>query len=71
MTLETNFVSAVGSISLPMDALGTYTYAEAGLNTYYMTGNDINELYAPHTSLERYSRFWVLSNRFLSQVKLQ
>lgn len=35
-----------------------------------LTGNDINELYAPNTSLERYSRFWVLSNSFLAQVIL-
>ena len=33
-----------------------------------LVGNDINELYAPNTSLEKYRHFWVLSNSFLAQV---
>lgn len=34
----------------------------------FSAGNDLLELYAPKTSLERYTEFWVVSNRFL--VKL-
>jgi len=34
----------------------------------FTAGNDINELYAPRTSLEQYSKFWILSNGFLAQV---
>lgn len=34
----------------------------------FSAGNDINELYAPRTSLEKYRHFWVVSNRFLAQV---
>jgi len=32
-------------------------------------GNDINELYAPRTSLQQYSKFWILSNGFLAQAQ--
>lgn len=34
----------------------------------FTAGNDINELYAPLTSRERYREFWVDSNRFLSRL---
>lgn len=34
----------------------------------YTAGNDIMELYAPATSLERYREFWITSNRFLARL---
>lgn len=34
----------------------------------FTAGNDINELYAPLTSNERYREFWVVSNRFLARL---
>lgn len=34
----------------------------------FSAGNDLQELYAPRTSRERYTEFWITSNRFL--VKL-
>lgn len=43
-------------------------YARASCVCY--AGNDINELYAPNTSLKKYRHFWVLSNSFLAQVCL-
>ncbi|EFN55461.1 hypothetical protein CHLNCDRAFT_133803 [Chlorella variabilis] len=34
----------------------------------FTAGNDINELYAPLTSRERYREFWLVSNRFLARL---
>eukprot|EP00803_Ostreobium_quekettii_P000378 evm.model.scf_540EXC.7 EVM.evm.TU.scf_540EXC.7 scf_540EXC:50731-52938(-) len=34
----------------------------------FTAGNDIRELYAPKTSLERYKRFWVTQNVFLARL---
>lgn len=34
----------------------------------FTAGNDVKELYAPMTSRERYQRFWVLQNTFLSRL---
>lgn len=34
----------------------------------FTAGNDINELYAPKTSKERYQSFWVKQNRFLARL---
>lgn len=34
----------------------------------FTAGNDINELYAPKTSAERYKAFWVKQNRFLARL---
>ncbi|KAI3425765.1 hypothetical protein D9Q98_007740 [Chlorella vulgaris] len=34
----------------------------------FTAGNDINELYAPLTSHERYREFWLVSNRFLARL---
>lgn len=34
----------------------------------FTAGNDINELYAPLTSKERYRQFWLDSNRFLARL---
>lgn len=36
----------------------------------FTAGNDILELYAPHTSKERYRDFWIRSNTFLIQLRL-
>jgi len=34
----------------------------------FTAGNDVRELYAPSTSRERYQKFWVLQNTFLSRL---
>ena len=34
----------------------------------FTAGNDINELYAPNTSFERYKNFWVTQNTFLARL---
>jgi len=34
----------------------------------FTAGNDINELYAPKTSYERYKEFWVTQNTFLAHL---
>lgn len=34
----------------------------------FTAGNDINELYAPKTSLERYREFWVTQNTFFAKL---
>ncbi|BDA42694.1 Enoyl-CoA delta isomerase 1, mitochondrial [Coccomyxa sp. Obi] len=34
----------------------------------FTAGNDIKELYAPQTSMERYREFWVTSNVFLARL---
>lgn len=34
----------------------------------FTAGNDLSELYAPITSLSKYSNFWVVSNAFLARL---
>jgi 3,2-trans-enoyl-CoA isomerase len=34
----------------------------------FTAGNDLAELYAPKTTLERYSKFWSVSNTFLGRL---
>lgn len=34
----------------------------------FSAGNDLNELYPPTTSRERYRRFWAISNAFLADL---
>jgi len=34
----------------------------------FTAGNDINELYAPNTTLKRYKLFWKNSNTFLANL---
>lgn len=34
----------------------------------FTAGNDLGELYAPKTSLERYEKFWSLSNKVLAKI---
>lgn len=34
----------------------------------FSAGNDLNELYAPVTSFEKYSNFWILQNRFMANL---
>mmetsp|Transcript_5634 Transcript_5634/g.12470 ORF Transcript_5634/g.12470 Transcript_5634/m.12470 type:complete len:272 (+) Transcript_5634:210-1025(+) len=34
----------------------------------FSAGNDLMELYAPKTSQERYTQFWIVSNRFLAKL---
>jgi hypothetical protein len=34
----------------------------------FSAGNDLKELYAPHTSAERYRAFWVAQNAFLVRL---
>lgn len=34
----------------------------------FTAGNDLAELYAPQTSLDRYREFWVISQRFLANL---
>lgn len=34
----------------------------------FTAGNDLKELYAPNTSMERYKLFWKTSNRFLARL---
>ena len=34
----------------------------------FTAGNDLGELYAPTTSLERYEKFWALSNKVLAGI---
>ena len=36
----------------------------------FTAGNDINELYAPKTSKERYTDFWVTQTTFLARLYL-
>jgi Delta3-Delta2-enoyl-CoA isomerase len=34
----------------------------------FTAGNDLTELYAPMTNLQKYSHFWVVSNNFLARL---
>ena len=34
----------------------------------FTAGNDLAELYAPKTSLERYTEFWVVATTFLARL---
>ena len=34
----------------------------------FTAGNDLAELYAPKTSLERYTEFWTVSSTFLARL---
>src|SRR5213079_2164980 len=34
----------------------------------FTAGNDLQELYAPSTSLQRYKKFWAISNMFLAKL---
>lgn len=36
----------------------------------FTAGNDLLELYAPKTSKERYTKFWVVQNKFLARLMI-